>query len=133
MISPETNFYTDEQHAFDSVFPPKDILDYEEDGLEDWVELFDVLEHFECFPSVKPEARVEVTKLFLQDRNGSKMRTKETPEGLRVYKRNVTPLLKASLTVFWLSFDHYTDDAKALLNKVFSPKPLSNAERDWQK
>jgi hypothetical protein len=131
MPSPEIKFDVEEQLAFDRAFPPSTIQAFEEEGIDDWIGIFDALKAFQ-FPEIKPEAREFVIDLFFKNRYGPQITRKDTPEGVVVYRRNISPLLRASQDVFKQIFDVLTDEYKETLNKVFSTR-LENAERDWQK
>lgn len=145
-MSPEAKFYINEQHDLDSIFPPAKILEYEEEGVEDWVDFFEPLEKFGAFPRVLKKAQKKVIKLFLkEEKYGSKITIKKTPQGTKVYKRNVAPLLYAalSLNVFGKSFGSVTEDGKIKpgyftkgfndsFNKVASAR-VSNPSEDWRR
>lgn len=145
-MSPEAKFYPNEQHDLDSIFPPAKILEYEEDGASDWVDFFQPLEEFGAFPTVLKKAQKKVIKLFLnEEKYGSKIRTKKTPEGTMVYKRNIAPLLYAALSinVFGMSFGsvtpegkvepgYFTQDFYNSVNKVTSTR-TSNPAQDWKR
>lgn len=116
-MSPEAKFYPNEQHDLDSIFPPAKILAYEEEGIDDWVDFFEPLEKFGSFPPVLKKAQRKVIKLFLkEEKYGSKIRIKKTPQGTMVYKRNIAPLLYASisLNVFGMSFGQVTPEGKII-------------------
>jgi hypothetical protein len=132
-MGPELHrFNLSEQQAFDRAFPPEEVRDFEEDGINDWVGIFDALESFDF--KIKPEGRNEVADMFLKHPYATQIIKKETEEGLQVYRRNITPLLKASIDIFWQASEYWTDEVKKSFNVIFSKESaLSNAERDWQR
>lgn len=132
MSSPEfEKFDIQAQRAFDRSYPPQEITKFEEEGDSDWIGIFDALSAFDFVP-IRPEGKEAVIELFLANRYAPQMITRKTEQGLMVYRRNIVPLLKASLEVFWQSLDYWTEDAYQAFNEVFS-NTKSDPESDWKR
>lgn len=120
-----------EKLAFDKAFPQEEIDAFIKEGA-DPVEVFKALKTFN-FPDVREDAKDIVLAHFSNSRFAPQIHMHDNDQTgeVMVYRRNIVPLLRASLEVYTLIFDLFTDDVKASINQIVSGQ--QNAERDWQK
>ncbi len=132
----EKDFYKfshGEKIAFDRAFPPEEIERFMNAGEDepDPVDIFEALKSFD-FPDTRPGARNIVIAHFSESRFAPQIYMHDDPNGsVMIYRRNVVPLLRASLDIFTQIVDLFTNDVKKSLDSVISG--VKTPEHDWEK
>lgn len=114
MVEEGSSFYKfssrNEKSAFDRAFPQKEIKAYLQEGQpEEMVPVLDVLRRFD-FP-IKPGTEDLVLAAFVDSTFAEEINMTSPGQGPLIMPRgNIVPLLRASLDVFWRTFDLYHPD-----------------------
>ena len=134
MPSLEIKFDVSEQLKFDRVFPPAEVEAFEQEPTDDWVDIFEALSAF-GLPQVRPEGKKLVAEKLLAHRYGPAIMVNKTESGIKVFRRNITPLLKAAQDIFIECFDQWSQEQLDALSLLLSTREsrINAREEDWKK